>query len=411
MRAFVVGLIACGLMVASAGVSRAIEVSSFEPLLRDGKWAEAEKQLAGAVAADAKDDNARFALGTVQALRAFEGLLQGLYRYGLDPEWTTNLPFVRLPIPPNPKPTPMTNADFRKLISDFSAGLAKAEKTLAPIKSADVKLPLAIGSYRIDFNGDGKADESESFWGIFAEVVGAPIAEEEAKGFVIAFDAGDVHWLRGYCHVLQAFCDFFLAHDSQKLHDYTAPFFFPTAKTSFPSLPRESESRGGFDFSEILDGVAFVHLIQLPVIEPERLKSSHAHLLEMIAQSRLMWTAILAETDDDREWIPNPTQQNAALPGVAVSPDMIHSWHIVLDECEAILEGKKLITFWRPANGRGVNLKQVFFKPQEFDLVLWVQGSAAIPYLEDGPITSAEMWSEVQQVFGGQLGLFAVWFN
>lgn len=411
MRALLVQLVVCGVLMATAGVSQAIEVSSFEPLLRDGKWAEAEKQLEGAVAADAKDDSARFALGTVQALRAFEGLLQGLYRYGLDPEWTTNLPFVRLPIPLNPKPTPLTNADFRKLISDFSAGLAKAEKTLAPIKSADVKLPLAIGSYRIDFNADGTADESESFWGIFAEVVGAPVAEEDAKGFVIAFDAGDVHWLRGYCHVLQACCDFFLAHDSQKLHDYTALFFFPTAKTPLPPLPRNTDAPGGFDFSQILDGVAFVHLIQMPVIEPERLKSSHAHLLEMIAQSRLMWTAIKAETDDDREWIPSPKQQNAALPGVAISPDMVEGWHAVLDECEAILEGKKLIPFWRASEGRGVNLKQVFFEPQTFDLVLWVQGSAAVPYLEEGPITSAEMWSEVQQVFGGQLGLFAVWFN
>jgi hypothetical protein len=56
-------------------------------------------------------------------------------------------------------------------------------------------------------------------------------------------------------------------------------------------------------------------------------------------------------------------------------------------------------------------LKRVFFEPQTFDLVLWIQGSAAVPYLEEGPSTSPAMWNRVQRVFGGQLGMFAVWFN
>lgn len=400
-------LVVSAVMTLAAAPLRAIEVASFEPLLVAGKWTEAEKQLEGAVAADAKDENARFALGTVQALRAFEGLVQGLYRYGLDPEWRSNLPFVRLPVPENPQPTPLTNADFRKLVSDFAAQLAEAEKTLAPIKSPEVKLPLAIGSYRIDVDGDGTASESESFWGIFSAVVGAPIAEEDAKGFVIAFDAGDVNWLRGYCHLLQGLCDFFLAHDTQKLHDHTAQFFFPSAKVKNPVVL----ATGGDIWNSIADAIAFIHMIQLPVSDAEKLKSSHAHLLEVVAQSRLSWAAINAETDDDREWIPNAKQQNAALPGVMISPEMIDEWHAVLDESEAILQGKKLIPYWRPGDNRDLNLKRVFFEPQTFDLVLWIQGSAAVPYLEKGPSTSPEMWNRVQRVFGGQLGMFAIWFN
>lgn len=407
MKLRVALLVVSVVMVLAAPPVKAIEVSAFEPLLVAGKWAEAEKQLEGAVAADAKDENARFALGTVQALRAFEGLVQGLYRYGLDPEWRTSLPMIRLPIPENPQPTPLTNADFRQLVSDFAAQLAEAEKTLAPIKSPEVKLPLAIGSYRIDVDGDGTAGESESFWGIFSTAVGAPIAEEDAKGFVIAFDAGDVNWLRGYCHLLQGLCDFFLAHDTQKLHDHTAQFFFPAAEVKYPVVL----ATGGDIWNSIADAIAFIHMIQLPVSDAEKLKSSHAHLLEVVAQSRLSWAAIKAETDDDREWIPNSNQKNAALPGVMISPEMIDEWHAVLDESEAILQGKKLIPYWRPGDNRDLNLKRVFFEPQTFDLVLWVQGSAAVPYLEDGPSTSPAMWNRVQRVFGGQLGMFAIWFN
>ena len=124
-----------------------------------------------------------------------------------------------------------------------------------------------------------------------------------------------------------------------------------------------------------------------------------------------MTHAFNAETDDDREWIPNARQQNAALPGVMISPEMIDEWHAVLDESEAILPGKKLIPYWRPGDNRDLNLKRVFFEPQMFDLVLWVQGSAAVPYLERGPSTSPELWNRVQRVFGGQLGMFAIWFN
>lgn len=407
MKLRVLLLIVSVVMALAASPLKAIEVSSFEPLLVAGKWAEAEKQLEGAVAADAKDENARFALGAVQALRAFEGLVQGFYRYGLDPEWRTSLPMLRLPIPENPKPTPLTNADFRKLVSDFAAQLAKAEKTLAPIKSAEVKLPLAIGTYRVDIDGDGTASESESFWGIFGATVGAPIGEEDVKGFVIAFDAGDINWLQGYCHLLQAFCEFFLAHDTQNLHDRTAQFFFPAAQVKYPVVL----ARGENWWDSIADAIAFIHMIQLPVSDAERMKASHAHLLEVVAQSRLSWAAIKAETDDDREWIPNSNQTNAAIPGVTISREMIGEWHAVLDEAEAILQGKKLIPYWRPGDNRDLNLKRVFFEPQTFDLVLWIQGSAAVPYLEEGPSTSPVMWNRVQRVFGGQLGMFAIWFN
>jgi hypothetical protein len=400
-------ILACVALTFLAQPVRAIEVSSFEPLLVAGKWSEAETQLTAAVAADAKDDNARFALGTVQALQAFEGLVQGLYRYGLDPEWRTSLPMIRLPIPENPKPTPLTNDDFRKLVSDFVAQLAKAEATLAPIKSPDVKIPLAIGTYRIDVDGDGIASDSESFWGIFGATIGAPIGEEDAQGFVIAFDAGDVNWLRGYCHLLQAFCEAYLAHDTQDMHDHAAQFFFPTAEVKYPV----TLAPPGDMWNSIADAIAFIHLIRLPVSEPERLKASHAHLLEVIAQSRLSWAAIAAETDDDREWIPGEEQQNVAIPGARVSGRMVEGWHDALDEAELILNGKKLIPYWRVGDNRDLNLKRVFFEPREFDLVMWVQGSAAVPYLEDGPSTSAETWRQLQRLFGGQLGLFAIWFN
>ena len=46
-----------------------------------------------------------------------------------------------------------------------------------------------------------------------------------------------------------------------------------------------------------------------------------------------------------------------------------------------------------------------------FDLVLWVQGSAATPYLEKGEFTRHEVWDRLLRVFEGEFVGFALWFN
>jgi hypothetical protein len=135
-----------------------------------------------------------------------------------------------------------------------------------------------------------------------------------------------------------------------------------------------------------------------------------AHLESMIALSRESWKYILAETDNDHEWIPNPRQQSV-LPGGTVNGNMVEAWMTFLDETEALLKGKKLIPFWRGGERRGVNLRRVFTEPRPFDLILWVQGTAAAPYLEQGPLTNPETWRRLQNVFRGEFIGFALWFN
>jgi hypothetical protein len=90
---------------------------------------------------------------------------------------------------------------------------------------------------------------------------------------------------------------------------------------------------------------------------------------------------------------------------------MVNAWHEFLDEFEALLEGEKLVPFWREREGRGVNLKRVFTEPKPFDLVLWVQGTAATPYLEKGTLTDPNFWRRLNRAYRGQFMNFAVWFN
>jgi hypothetical protein len=77
-----------------------------------------------------------------------------------------------------------------------------------------------------------------------------------------------------------------------------------------------------------------------------------------------------------------------------------------------MLQGKKLIPFWRTTDaGVGVNLRKVFTEPQPFDLVMWIQGIGAAPFLEKGELTSPDTWRRWQRVFRGEFIGFAIWFN
>ncbi|MEQ8209960.1 MAG: hypothetical protein RH917_09010 [Lacipirellulaceae bacterium] len=394
-----------------------------EAMLVQGKLADAEKQLEAQLADNSEthgeDANARFALGAVQTLDAVEDLMQSLHKHGLNPSWQTMLPFVRLPVPKNDNPVPLTNEAFRQMIADFSADLAEAEATLAKIPTdANVKVPLSVGMFRMDFNSDGVADEKEALWIIFNRVFtrgrrNQGITQQQAEQFTIAFDTADAIWLRGYCHVLQALCDAHLAYDTQELHDSCAHLFFPNAKMRY-RYERPGTS-AGFTPNNIADAIAFIHLLKLPVAEPDRMASARKHLLEVIALSRQNWKAIQAETDDDREWLPGPNQENCVIPGMRITGQMVKGWDTALDEFERLLNGEKLAPFWRePAgkeNRRGVNVKKMFTEPAEFDLVLWAQGSGLEPFLEEGEITDPAMWRDIQRTFGGRFTWFAFWIN
>ncbi|HEX8523041.1 MAG TPA: hypothetical protein VF669_12355, partial [Tepidisphaeraceae bacterium] len=233
-----------------------------------------------------------------------------------------------------------------------------------------------------------------------------------ASDFVIAFDAGDARWLRGYCHLLMALNDIAIAYDERELFDATAHLFFRKVETPYPFL---NEGRRVMDYgfgADIADIIAFVHLIRCPLKEPARMQSALKHLQTMVQLSRESWKLYLAETDDDHEWIPNP-KQASVVTQVRVTDEMVARWHQFLDVFESLLAGKSLAPFWRGNETRGININKFFMQPPDkLDLVLWIQGSAVAPYLQEGQITDQKAWQEIWRAFGRESFFgFAVWFN
>lgn len=395
--------------------SPAAEPPLAESFLLMGELAEGEAALAAAIKDDPKDDQARFGLGVVQFLRAVEGRVQAFYRHGLRSDVAGGLlPLTNLPIPNNPKPEPIDPAKARALLQTWVDELAKVEATLSGITSPEVKLPLRFGRIKLDFDGDGEHSDAETLWKIFTRFNRqAENGPKPSEDFLIAFDRGDVDWLRGYCHLLSAIAELPLAHDFETFFRESGFLLFRGAAAPYPFLVEELVSRsndGEMGFGPIADIVSAIHRVQFPVIQPKRLASVLSHLEATAALSRSSWKAILAETDNDREWVPNPRQTSVV--GVPVTAEMIQGWMEVLDELEAILAGKTLVPFWRGVKTtRGVNLRRVLTEPRPFDLVLWVQGSAAAPYLEEGVVSSSSRWSRINRIFRGEFIGFAFWFN
>jgi hypothetical protein len=386
-----------------------------EKYLHAGQLAQGEKALLAQLTSNPKDDQARFGLGVLRFIHGVERLGQSLYRYGLrsDRGQRLNIPFLRLPVPTNPAPEALTYPVTRRIFQDLIDDLQKAETALAAVRDDEVKLPLHLGPIRLDFDGQGKADGS--LITLITRYMGGGQRLQIDQDLLVVFDRGDVAWLRGYCHLLTALAEIILAYDGQELFDCTAHIFFARAETPHKFLFDNSESSDSFSqlFGladvNILDLIAFVHLVRLPVREPARLKAALGHLEQVVVLSRESWRFILAETDDDHEWIPNPRQTGVL--GIPVRKEMIDGWLQFLEEMDAILAGKRLIPLWRGHEKRGINLRRVFTEPRPLDLVLWVQGTAATPYLEEGELSRPEVWDRLMRVFGGQFIGFAIWFN
>jgi hypothetical protein len=384
-----------------------------DPYLTTGKLAEGEKAFSDYLKNNAQDDKTRFGLGVIQFMRGIERLSQSLYRYGtISSPLTSSIPILRLPIPQNPKPEVLTYDGLQQVFQTWIDDLATVRTTLAPIKDQNLKLALRLGLIRLDLDGNGKLENTDTLWRVFNAVTGANVTEKDAQQFLIAFDRGDALWLEGYTDVLGAIGEFLRAYDSRELFNACAHLFFQKVDTPHkawlftkPSKPDDYSP----NFPEIVDIISAVHLAKFPLVEPQRMTTILNHMKSVISLSRQSWQSILAETDSDREWIPNP-KQLSVIPNVRVTTEMVSSWQKSLNEVDTILAGKKNLPFWRDPQ-LSINFARIFTEPSNFDLIGWVQGTAATPYLEKGKVTDMIVWDEMVSAFGGNLFNFVVWFN
>ncbi|MGX9144294.1 hypothetical protein [Mesorhizobium sp. 128a] len=368
-------------------------------------------------AAASGDPAAAYAAGAGEFFTALEILGGGLHRHGFESPQSFMLPLMRLPVPDNPSPEPLTYEQFRAILVAFRDRLEKSAATLRSVPAdADIGMVIDLTHVGIDLNEDGAIAPDESMAAIMASLARGGIAPDDtAPALAFRFDRADGYWLQGYAEFLMAQADFWLAHDFRNMFDGSFHMLFPHAKLPLQDtlVPLDGGS-GGMLASEwrIADFISLVHLVNWPVVEPERRQAARRHLLEMIRLSREDWKAIRTETDNDREWLPGPQQKGAnPLTGLEVGEEQVQAWLAALTMAEDLLEGRTLLPHFRIAD-KGINMKRFFEEPKNFDLVLSITGPAIAPYLESGKILTSDEFDQIQRQFGGAGFLtFALWFN
>lgn len=371
-----------------------------EKYLHSGELAKGEQALEAALEADPKDDQIRFGLGMLQFVRGVERLGQSLHQYGAKSE-NTNVPFLRLPVPSNPDPAPISYMAFRRVLDDFRRDLSTAEVTLAGVTDDQVKLPLRLAAIRLDLSGDSKP--TDQFIDILKKIMRRQQFDflKSNPEFRVSFDRGDVAWLRAYCHLLMGMLDFYLAFDTERFFDLSADELFAKPNHRF---------RGGDDerWRKFADAWKVIG-----VKEPVRLGRFRRHLIQVAVLNRETWRHIRAETDDDYEWLPNPKQKGVL--GLPVRDEMIDAWLAMMGEFEALLNGKRTMPkdWGLGKNGKGLNLKTLFDDPPE-KFVLDGAFSQNLPdkYFSKGKEINIAVLFRVFSLFGDTTSVaYAAWFN
>ncbi len=352
---------------------------------------------------------------------------------GLHDRWTVGhsqdsiLPLFRLPIAPNPNPAPFDPALVETVFGNLDTRMEDARATLSRIPAeGDIGLVLRPDDLWFDINGSGSRDEGEAILAVGETFLAQPrdnldtgVMETSQLPKIdgIRFDRADVSWLTAYTHLLSGIADMVRAFQPTPVIDRVMKGRMAMLeKGIFAPLDGVVSDGGTNSYPNEIDMVAMVLLTlrQQPV--PEFTRSGRGHFLSMVAENRRFWTEVAAETDNDREWIPNSKQTPALGPSFPEGMDV--AWLAVLDDAEKLLKGELLVPYVefivgtsRNAATTGFDLAAWLEDPAPVDLVEWLHGMGLEPWLRQGPLVTAQSLTAFEELVSGNGVLFAIWFN
>lgn len=212
--------------------------------------------------------------------------------------------------------------EVQREIDYVRAELAATRNVLEQIKLGKrTSLSIAPGQWALDLDSDGQiAVWEQHFFAIPKRGrqpmrFGAPsndpayYAGAYQTDAVIKVDQSDILWALSYHHFVEGFLSNLRAFD-------------------------------------LLDGFKGV-----VIARPELLKSAHRLIGRGMVLSAAMRQSVLAETDDDHEWIGNPGQASSVFP-IPLDASDFSSWGKVMQELIALWQGRTLL----PTTERGAGL-------------------------------------------------------
>jgi hypothetical protein len=354
-----------GVIVAALGLpglrSHAAAPESLNGYLREGRVS------AGLTAyANPSNDEQRFALAMLQTLDGLQKFSAGMSKLGIRRDTARHLPFFRVAMPDvdQTKISTASPAEIAKLFTQFRAALRQANKTLTGVGTNDFVVEVNLSKVRLDLDGDGVCGPEETLLSSLSQVAGFGRGPQEGDDLVVRFDSADAAWLQGYTHFLSGFVDLLLAYDWSPVWNQCAHRLFYKPEP----MPAIARFTSGARSPEWVDFIAAVHDMRLQLVEKDGVGRARDEFKSMIACSRVCWQRALAETDNNKEWLPSPKQTD--LRSAKITQAEVDGWMQVLDEMEQIASGRKLLPHWRFNPGMGVNVDKLVQSPPQLDLVL-----------------------------------------
>jgi hypothetical protein len=189
--------------------------------------------------------------------------------------------------------------------------LEQIDKDLA-IVAADpaFSLELCLACWEHDWNRSGEIDDRDRLlFQIEFDGKDGELAETDPRRKpTFRFDSGDAEWARAMLSFQRAFGELVLAYKWSELDN----LFFGGERSQ----------------------------ITIRITEPARVKRARELVLRGLDHAEKCRAMYLAETDDDREWVPNPRQKNYPMP-LEVDAQLYENWLAILGDVRRMLNSEE----------------------------------------------------------------------
>ncbi|MGI5862301.1 MAG: hypothetical protein ACOX6T_09615 [Myxococcales bacterium] len=203
---------------------------------------------------------------------------------------------------------------LRMALEQFEKDLGLVEDDLAvAAKFPDLALDLCIACWEVDWNRSGEVDDSDRrLLEIELDENGDELAPDDPRRRpTYRFDHGDVLWARAIISFQRAIVDVLLAYRWDALNKVLPGLVLGMAPT-----------------------------ITLELAHPERIAAAREALLRGLDFADAARRSYLAESDDEREWVPNPRQKDYPMP-LVVDEALYQTWELVVADLRKLLSGQE----------------------------------------------------------------------
>lgn len=297
-------LVACGAKTPARSThEREADSAAAVAALRSSKFDAATTEATAALAKDARSGNAAAVRAIATYQLAAHELVTELGKV-LEQGWSLKA---------------LDHAGGRAAWQKFLDKLGEVDRDLA-IVAADPSfaLELCIACWEKDYNHSGEVDDRDrKFLELELDDKGERMAEQDPRRRpTFRFDVGDAEWARAMVSFQRAAVELVLAYQWSDLD-----------KLLFGGRDEDSRSP----------------VLTIKLADTSRVTRARDLILNGLAAAERCRALYLAETDDDREWVPNPKQHSHPIP-LAMDDSIYATWAGVLGDVRRMLESKEGIS-------------------------------------------------------------------